>query len=458
MKFLRGSRRALALAGVVAAGAFHSLPAQTEAAGENLALRQAVAIALRQNPQMESARHASEAAAARLDAAQSARLPKLQFGETYTHSNNPVFVFGSLLEQNRFTESNFAVESLNSPGAISNFRSSLDLSVPLFNRFRVLAGVEQGRLGRESALQMERLTEQQIRYQVIDAFFGIFVAEARKEAAAQAVQTAEAELERIGNLVEQGLLVSSDRLATQVQLAEFRQQLIRAEGESATAVAALNTALGQPVDTPLRVLGELTERRFQIPDQPALIRLATSNRPDLKLAEKNAAVARQKVRAARGDWLPDLNLFAQFGRSGQDLSGGSSDFAVGARLTFDVVDFGRPARIREAAAEWERAQSMVRRVSNRIGLETVQAYRNWLAAQQRLEVAAVAVDQALETLRIVRDRHEAGLTAITELLRAQTALLQSRFNLLGARHDYYLGYAAILLAIGGLDDVDAFAP
>ena len=68
-------------------------------------------------------------------------------------------------------------------------------------------------------------------------------------------------------------------------------------------------------------------------------------------------------------------------------------------------------------------------------------------------VAASAVNQAEETLRIVNDRHGVGLTTITEVLRSQTALLRARLSLLAARYDYYVGYAQTLLATGLLTDV-----
>jgi outer membrane protein TolC len=71
-------------------------------------------------------------------------------------------------------------------------------------------------------------------------------------------------------------------------------------------------------------------------------------------------------------------------------------------------------------------------------------------------VAASAVSQASEALRIVQDRHGEGLTTISEVLNAQTALLRAKMNLLAARYDYYLGFAHARLASGKLEDVTPF--
>jgi len=64
-----------------------------------LSLEQAVQIALSNNPVIDAARSGQSLAASQLAEARAARLPSVQFSESFTHSNNPVFVFGSLLEQ-----------------------------------------------------------------------------------------------------------------------------------------------------------------------------------------------------------------------------------------------------------------------------------------------------------------------------------------------------------------------
>src|SRR3954471_6324390 len=108
-------RRALALLILVA-----PLPAQ-----ETLTLRQAVDLALRSNPLIAAAYAEEKEAEARIHQARSGYLPRLQFSESLERGNNPVFVFSSLLTQHRFSEGNFALNSLNRPDAMNNYQSQL---------------------------------------------------------------------------------------------------------------------------------------------------------------------------------------------------------------------------------------------------------------------------------------------------------------------------------------------
>ncbi len=424
--------------------------------GGALSLQEAAERALARNPMIEAVQSGQLVAGAQLDEAKSGRLPSLQFTETFTNSNNPVFVFGSLLEQGRFGPQNFSIDSLNQPGSISNFRSAVSLRIPVFNRSQVNGRIAQAEIGEQVADTFAEMTRQQLRFGVVQAYFGVQVAEARKQVSDEAVTSSEAEVDRLRNLFEQGRVVASELLSMQVQLADFRQQQIQAAGDLLTAYAGLNTVLAQPLLTRPELTVQLQERTFSLPSLNELIEQALASRPDHRQALLETELRHQDVRMARGQYLPDLNLFASFGQSSPDLSSGSSDFAVGASVSFNLVDFGRGARVRQAVAGRQAADARMRRQADEIRLEVVRAYQNFLAAQERVRVATGAVEQAAESFRIAQDRHGVGLTTVTEVLRAQTAVVKSRMNLLGARYDYYLGYAQSLLAAGRLGDVNAF--
>ena len=426
---------------------------QPPGTGPSLALGEAVERALGQNPLLQATEAGSRAASEGLGEAKSGRLPSLGFSHTYTHSNNPVFVFGSLLEQGRFSANNFDPNFLNNPGSMSNFRSAVDLRIPVFNRFQVSSNIAKAEIQEEQAGADNDWLRQQIRFKVVDAFYSVLVAKARKKVAQDSVKTAEAEVTAIRDRHEQGMVVESDLLAMKVQLAEFRQQLVQAEGEEATARAALNTVLAQPVDT-LEVLeGELEDRVFVLASQPELVALALRNRPDYRRLEMEVEKTRLDLKTSKGQYWPDLNVFGQVGHSTQTFANGSADFAVGARLTFNILDFGRGSRTAQVSAASDAARAQEQHKANEVQFEVVRAYQAFLTSQTRVKVATTAVDQAVEALRIVNDRHGVGLTTITEVLRAQTALLRSRLNLLAARYDYYVTYAQVLLATGSLTDV-----
>jgi len=431
-------------------------PAVTTGSGEPLTLSQAVEIALAKNPLTRATAAGRELADAQLSAARATRWPLLQASESVTTSNNPVFVFGSLLEQGRFGPNNFLIGSLNNPDPLTNFRTAFSARIPIFDQRQSKARIALAKLGQEEADQQTELVAQQIRFEVLKSYYGVLLAQSRVLVADEAVEIATADLKRIKDRFETGFVVRSDLLASEVQLAEFRQQKIQATGELATAQAALNTALGLPVMSPHTITDQLSERLFNIEAPEELKRLALEQRPEYARAMLAVRMHARQVRGARDEVLPRVDAFASLGVSGRSPATGSSDYTVGTSVTVNVFDPGRKAKINQARAAEAIAQAEQEHLANQISFEVVRAYQQFISARERLRVVAQTTAQASEALRIVQDRYREGLTTITEVLRAELALVRTRTDVLTARHDHYIAYANVLLATGRFKNVRPF--
>jgi outer membrane protein TolC len=429
---------------------------QRSADPEEISLGRAVEIALAANPMTRATASGRALAAAQLDEARASRLPLLQFTENFARGNNPVFVFGSLLEQGRFGPGNFQVHSLNNPESISNFRTALTLRFPLFDQRQSATRIAQARIGEQQSDEQQKQAAQQIRFEVIKAYYGLLVAQAKKAEADDAVKMEEADVTRIRARFDAGLVVQSDLMAAQVQLAEFEQQRIEADSEVVTAGAALNLALGLPLETRHIISGDLVERQFHLQSQERLVAEALVKRSDCIRAGLAVRSGEQGERLAHSELLPRVDTFATYGVSGQGLASGSADYVIGATLTFNIFDPGRAARREEAQAAKAIASAEQDRVAARVRFEVISAYQHYTSARERSTVALQAIAQASEALRIVNDRYDEGLAVITEVLRAETAKVRARVNLLEVRYDYYVGYAAVLLAAGDLTGVESF--
>jgi outer membrane protein TolC len=434
-------------------------PTGTDSAGRGqsvLTLSRAAEIALTNNPATKRSRSGRKMAAAQLEQAESARMPSLQLAETFINSNNPVFVFGSLLEQGRFTAANFAIQSLNHPDPLNNFRTALLFNLPVFDQKQTGTRIAQARIAGQQADLEEERTLQEVRFQVIKAYYGVVLAQARDRVARETVASAEAEVKQISDRFDEGLIVRSDLLAAEVQLSDNKQEWIQTQSEVITAQAALSLAMGLPIDSKQAVREDLEDRVFQAPDQAEMMRIGLRERPDLQSSLLQVHSTEEGVRGSRGAYLPRVDIFGNYGVSGQGLASGSSDYTLGARVTLNVFDAGRKARIDEAEASRAEAQADQERLANQVRLEVVRAYQQFVSARERARVADLAIEQATEALRIVQDRYKEGLTTITEVLRAETALSRAKLRLLGARYEYYIGYANLLMASGSLTGVGAF--
>jgi outer membrane protein len=322
---------------------------------------------------------------------------------------------------------------------------------------RTTARIDQAREARGQAERNLQLTEQSVRFEVIRAYYGLLVARSAKDVADQAIRTAESNVQRVQDRLRAGLVVDSDLLAAQVELSNLRRQQIQAQGDIVIAEAGLDTWMGRPVDVSPQVSGTLTEKTFQIENQDVLIQRALEHRPDYANSSSSVRAAEDRIREARADFLPNARAFASVGISGRNPTSGSSDYVVGANITFDLFNAERKGRLSEARSAQSSAEAQQTERGNQIRLDVVRAVQQFLTAKQQLDVARSSVDQAQEGLRIIQDRYDLGLTTITDLLRAQTELVRAQMGVLSSRHAYVVGYAAILLATGELTDVRSFS-
>jgi outer membrane protein TolC len=417
-----------------------------------LALDEAARIALESHPALEAAAAGVGEASAGVRAAQAGLLPKLSWQESYTRSNNPVFAFGTLLNQRRFTEPNFALSNLNNPSSVQNFQSILRVEQTLWDAGRTKHAIRAARLREQLSEEQRRGGESEILLGVVRTYFGAVVAAEGLGVAEESVRSAEADRDRAQAMYDAGMTTQAGVLAVATHLAELEQQRIQAGGDAEVARAALADALGLGLDTRRTLSTPLSAAPRPAGSLEDFVARAQDNRADLELAALNVELAGAGIDQAKSNRLP--TVFAQ-GAIEADrnrfVDQGGGNWLAGAAMRWDLWRGGETrAKLDAAHAAERRASALRRRAVSGVELEVRRAWTDFDSATERLKVAEAAIAQAEESLRIVRDRHEAGLETVTELLRSQTALTGAKFRRLATLYDQRVARAALDHAAGVL--------
>lgn len=421
-----------------------------------LSVATAVEKALENDPRTRIADAAVTLAESGITEARAGKKPFVQFSQNAIRSNNPVFVFGSRLEQGRFRESNFALGALNDPDGLFNFRTAVSVQQPIFDQRQTRSRVTQAEIEKQRAELQSELIRQRLRFDVIRNYFSAVVAKEMLTVGSEAVRAAEANSKKAKDMAEVGMTTEADYLSAEVEAANAAQAKLEAESNVVNTVAALNIALGRSPELEFDYTTTLEERFFPIESRDDLLRIAFENRADFKRAELARDLARTKLKGVRDQKLPNVTAFGSFGYSSPYLANGSADYTVGISLTYNVFDAGRKARIEQAVTAESIADSETEVLANEIRIEVIRAEQNFKTSKARIQVSVKAIAQATEVLRIVQDRYKFGLTTFNEVIRAESALVRARHNLLTARFEYYVSYASVLLATGRLNNAEAF--
>lgn len=426
------------------------------AAGQSLSLHDAVEQALERNPAIVAAEARERVAEAREAEARATRLPRVDVTESVTRGNNPVFVFGSLLEQGEFDARHFDPAFLNAPDALTNFRAALTARVTIFDRFHTTNAVRRSRNGVSRAeIDLEEV-RQRMRAETIARFYGVAVAEERLRLANDVARVAEADAKATRDRFDQGLLVESEPHAADVHVANLKTRVLAADGDLAIARATLATLLQRPLHETIAIDGTLPTARVEPLPLDDAVAHAIANRAPVKLAMSAKSDAQLRLAAERASLLPRVDAFGTFGASGGTFGRRDADHTAGVIVTLELFDRARPARVAAARAESEAVSAGETIARDAVTMESIAAWHRLRVARETASVASTAVEQAQSAARIVRDRYEQGLTTITEHLRAQTTLVSARFDLLAAQYETVVAHAELLRATGDLRDVESF--
>jgi outer membrane protein TolC len=451
-KRLSGLRPALVAAMIVSWGL--GLPAPAWAQDVPLSLEEAIEKALQNNPSARAAQEAEKAGEAQHDQAVARFLPRIDYIESFGRSNNPVFAFGTLLNQGRFTEEHFAVDKLNNPDPINNFRSQFLLQQPIFIGGRNFVGLDGAQVGADMATEGRRFADMQVLFETLRTYFGVQVAGENLNVITKAVSTAEEDLNRAQALYDSGMVTEADLLSIKVHLAALREEQIRAENGYKVMQAELNQTLGEPLDARYRLL---TPLEYQAPrqreaDLDELVSSAMENQPAAKMKALELESVRIKKKMANAAFLPSVAFQAGWESNRESFLGsGGTNWMVGLAMQINLFEgTGKFARASEAAAGLRKAEAEKQKADDAVRLEVHKAFLDREAAAERVEVASTAVDQARESHRITEARYEGGLANVTDLLRSQNALLEAEARYLGAIYAGRLAEARLELAVGTL--------
>jgi outer membrane protein TolC len=413
-------------------------------------LARALEEGLAHSPDARLAQQRILAARAELEQANAAFWPKLQFQSSYTRTDNPMQVFGDILNQRAYSSTvNFNdvpdIDDLNVKGLVT---------VPLYVGGRNQANRQAAKANTEAARFDNEAVRNALAFEIARAFHNVLKARQFIRAAEASVNAFESNLAIAQKRLEGGSILKTDVLDIQVRLAQGREDLIRAQNAQLLAERALRDLVG------------IDRGEFAVADESPQVSapetLDFSRRSELAAAQYRERAAQDQVRAAKSGYLPHVSAFGSLDYDyGWKTDNGAGSYTGGALLQWDLWD-GRltRAKAREAEANLEMAREQQRKLRLVLDLEVEQARLELKTATERLKVTEEIVGQASQSAEMTRSRFEQGMALSTQLIDAETALVAARVRRAEAQADQRIAVAALRKALGlpQLDGLGSSSP
>jgi len=406
---------------------------------QDLTLDEAVATALANNPEVTASQARAEAAAARLEAGKSYRMPKIGLSESFVYTNNPAEVFALTLNQGRFDMQEFFMTDPNNPDPLSTFITRVDLELPIYTGGKISARVGQAASMATAEELTSAYTREKVAFETITAYTNLAKAREQVDLLEKARSTTAEHVRIAEQYAAQGFILEADVLRAQVYLSEMDEYLSQARNGAMLAQAALNFQMGANQATP-RTLAPLPMTAPVVGGLDAWTAAALEDRRDLEAARRKLEAGQLEEKATRPGYFPTVAVLGHYDLYDDTIFGSNGHSgSVMAVAKIDLWGGGSDTNAR-AAARYEKAsfEADVHRFEEGVRLEVQQAWQDLATANIRHATAKSSLAAADEALRVRESRFTQGLDKMIDLLDAETTLREAELRELVARYDVAL--------------------
>jgi outer membrane protein len=348
---------------------------------------------------------------------------------------------------------NLAGLTSSSNSNVYNF--STTLNQPLFTGGLNLATYRLAKEGVDLSKTSVETTKRDIVLQVRVGYFTILRAEKFLAVAEQQVKNFEAQLDVTKAFFDVGIVPKNDVLLAEVNLANAKQQQVKAANDLDTAKASFNILLRREINTPFEVEDILAYKAFPLSLEQSLEE-ALRQRAEIKAAQLNIDQAKENVNLVRSGFFPTIGVIGNYSRSSDwwTLEGGqrnitSERWFLEALATFTLWNWGNTAfKVGENKVKVTQAEDSKNELIDSITLEVKQDFLNMLVAEKNISTAEKAIEQAEENLRMNEERYKYQVATQTDVVNAVTLLAQARTNYYGTLSDFNVAKAQLERSMG----------
>lgn len=334
-------------------------------------------------------------------------------------------------------------------GIGNSHSNGLTASLPIFTGGKLKGNIKQAKANYQYNQVGVQRTYNEMRSTVTDGYFTMLQADNMQKLSAESVTRLEDHLKNVQAQYDVGVVAKADVLRSQVELADAKQDLIKAENQYQLAEASLNKIVGLPMDTNLKLDNLLVYNAYDKTMDDCLA-YAAEHRPELMQAQYNVDAAKGALMVARSGHMPQVAASASQSWSDTNWPGDEKgNWGVGVNVSMNVFDTGVTlSKIHGAEADLKKAEETYRNTVDSVNLDVRSNYLGLREAEKRISTTKLAVEQADEDYRIAQLRYMSGVGTNTDVLDAQVALTQAKTNYTQALYDYNTSKTALETSIG----------
>ncbi|GAQ15564.1 outer membrane component of tripartite multidrug resistance system [Myroides odoratimimus] len=266
------------------------------------------------------------------------------------------------------------------------------------------------------------------------------------------------QLAEINSLYKNGTILKSDVLRSEVTLSNHQMLLTEIENNILIIQQQLNLLMGRDELAPLTPLYKDLKEEINLESSyESYLEKALQNAYELQIADNDIQRSELDLKQLQAKILPKVSLFADYSFNyPQSKAYPYADALygmgqIGLKLNIPISNLYHTKHQKISQQSFISKQKVEREQKvDQLKNELRASYVKYTETLQRISVAEKNIKQTTETLRIIRNSYFNQQSLLTDLLDAETQLLQAQFDLTTAEINAKIEYYQIQKVIGNL--------
>jgi len=405
------------------------------AAGTQLTLQKAEAIALKNNPQITVGKLRALQAQQFVRESRSALLPNAYLSLTGVDANP-----GSRL----------TAGFLNNPILFPRAAGGATVTQLVTDFGRTTNLLASSEYGAKAEDQNAAATRADILLAVDQAFYNSLGTQALVKVAEETVHARQTLVDKVQALTDAKLKSEVDLSFSKVELARAKLLLLEARNNFQAALAGLSAVLGYPSEQNFQLVEETAALTPPAPDVQPLIQQALQQRPEIKALQFAVESARKFGHAEHDLWRPSVNALGVVGEAPVRDNHITPNWygAVGVNVNIPVFNgFLYNARAKAADLQTEADRQRLRDLEDTISRDVRVSWQDTNRAYERLSLTRQLREQADLALDLSQARYNLGLGSIVELTQAELQKTEADIADANATYQYRLTQMVLAFTI-----------
>lgn len=413
-----------------------------------ISLQEAIKIAKENNKNILRSRIEVDISKENIKETKELRLPEIEFNSSYSRVTNLTEFKGGFLKDKAVTHT--IPEMYNIGTAIK---------VALYAGNKINNAIEIANQESKIALVKSEKTESDIRLEVIATYLGIQKMMELQKIIEENIKEEQSRLKEVQSLKNHGTITKNEVLRAELQLSDRELNALTNSKNIKIALHELQTILQLPEEQEITIDATVSLNENVSLDNYNFYLNHTLQNEEMRIAHQEIEIKKTELKLAKGNYYPTINFFGDYNfKYPNYMFFPPSPYLyslgqVGIEATFSLSGLYKnktKVHIANSKVEWQKTQSEI--VKNKVQDELFKNHTQYQEIVEKIIVVDKALELATENYRIVKLKYLNQLVLITEMVDADNALLQAKFNKIATRIDAEMKHYELLHTAGLLNN------